>query len=165
MSSVTFNSVDFLDSRSVEQAVGILWAAHRQAKQCVELFGQSESEVREQFSLPRTFTLIDPNTDTIVNEQGEEVPPPTKIQPQGFYRGNTKEFIEAMENLISKHGSTTLEDTAQTMGISLDTARAFLRNAGRTNRAHKTGLSFAPRWNADKRCNDYLFKNAKEHKA
>jgi hypothetical protein len=157
-STVTFKNLDLLDSRSVEQAVGILWAAHRQAKQCVELFGQSEAEVREQFSRPRTFTLTDPNADTLLNEQGEEVPAPlpTKVQPKGFYKGTSKQLVEVMQERIAKNGSTTLEDAATVMGVTLDTARAFLRNAGRTNRARSTEFPFETRWNHDKGYNEYF---------
>lgn len=158
MSTVIFKNLDLLDSRSVEQAVGILWAAHRHAKQSVEMFGESEADVRERLAASRAFTLLDPNTETMVNEDGTEVlsPPPTKMHAQGFYRGNTRDLVAAMLARIDKHGSTTLEDTATDMGIPLDTARAFLRNAGRTDRAHGTELPFAPRWNADKGYNEYF---------
>ncbi len=156
--TTTFKSIDFLDSRSVEQAVGILWALHRHAKQSVELLGQSEAEVREQYARSRTFTLTDPNAATLLNEQGEEVPAPlpTKVQPKGFYKGTSKQLVEAMQERIAKNGSTTLEDAATVMGVTLDTARAFLRNAGRTNRARSTEFPFETRWNHDKGCNEYF---------
>lgn len=157
-STVTFKNLDLLDSRSVEQAVGILWAAHRHAKQSVEMFGESEAEVRERLARPRAFTLLDPNTEMTVEEDGTEVPAPvpTRMHAQGFYRGNTKGFVDTMLARIDKHGSTTLEDAATDLGITLDTARAFLRNAGRTDRAHGTELPFVPRWNHDKGYNDYV---------
>jgi len=158
MSTVTFKNLDLLDSRSVEQAVGTLWAAHRHAKQSVELFGESETEVRGRLAAPRAFTLLDPDTEATVEHNGTEVlsPPPTKTHTQGFYRGKTKDFVDAMLARIEKHGSATLEDAANDMGLTLDTARAFLRNAGRTNRAHDTELPFVPRWNADKGYNEYF---------
>jgi hypothetical protein len=157
-STVTFKNLDILDSRSVEQAAGILWAAHRHAKQSVELFGESEAEVRERLARPHTFTLHDTHAEVAVEDGGTVTPTsvPTKLHAQGFYRGNTRDLVDAMLTRIDKHGSATLEDTATDMGITLDTARAFLRNAGRTNRAHGTELPFVPRWNHDKGCNDYV---------
>ena len=158
MSTVTFKNLDLLDSRSIEQAAGILWAAHRHAKQSVELFGESEAEVRERLARPHAFTLNDPNAEVVVEDDGTVTPTPvpTKLHAQGFYRGKTKDFVDAMLARIEKHGSATVEDTANDMGLTLDSARAFLRNAGRTNRAHDTELPFVPRWNADKGYNEYF---------
>lgn len=157
-STVTFKNLDILDSRSVEQAVGILWALHRHAKQSVELLGEGEAEVRERLTHPHAFTLLDPNTNATVDDDGTVTPDPlpTKVQPQGFYKGTSKQLVEVMEERIAKNGSTTLEDTANVMGISLDTARAFLRNAGRTNRARGTEFPFETRWNHDKGYNEYF---------
>jgi hypothetical protein len=42
------------------------------------------------------------------------------------------------------------------MDPTLASAQAFLRNAGRTNRAHGTALPFVPQWNADKGYNEYF---------
>lgn len=160
MSTMTFKSIDPLDSRSIEQAVGILWAAHRHAKQSVEMFGESAAGVRERLArTPFTYTLPDVENEAVEEEDGTATstpPVPTKLHPHGFYRGNTKDLVDAMCNRIEKHGSTTLEDTATDMGTTLDTVRAFLRNAGRTDRAHGTELPFVPRWNHDKGCNDYI---------
>jgi hypothetical protein len=64
-STVTFKNLGFLDSRSIEQAAGILWAAHRHAKQSVEMFGESEAEVRERLARPHAFTLLDPGADQV----------------------------------------------------------------------------------------------------
>lgn len=182
MSTMTFKNLDLLDSRSVEQAVGILWAAHRHAKQAVELFGESEASVRERLArIPHTYTLLDVERTLDVgavrvgvelkgkNEAAVEekdgtvsvtVAVPTKLHAHGFYRGNTKEFVDTMLARIDKYGSTTLEDAATDLGVTLDTARAFLRNAGRTDRAHDTELPFVPRWNHDKGYNDYIARPA-----
>jgi hypothetical protein len=154
--TVTFKNVNLLDSRSVDHAVGILWELHRHAKQSVELLGHSEAEVREQYARTHTFTIVDPNANLTV-EDGEGVdldPVPTK--PQVFYRGSSKQLIEVMQERIAKNGMTTLEDSATVMGVTLDTARAFLRNAGRTNRAHGIGFPFEARWNHDKGYNEYF---------
>jgi hypothetical protein len=61
---------------------------------------------------------------------------------------------------IAKQGSTTLEDAATEAGISLDTARAYLRNAGRTAAAHKVALPVAPKWDHEKGRNDYAASGA-----
>jgi len=165
MSTMTFKNLDLLDSRSVEQAVGILWAAHRHAKQAVELFGESEASVRERLArFLHTYTLLDVENEAAVEEKdgtvSVTVAVPTKLHAHGFYRGNTKEFVDTMNARIDKYGSTTLEDAATDLGVTLDTARAFLRNAGRTDRAHDTELPFVPRWNHDKGYNDDIARPA-----
>lgn len=74
----------------------------------------------------------------------------------GIYGKTTRAFLEMMLSQIAKHGSTTLEDAATGAGISLDTARAYLRNAGRTAGAYKVMLPVKPKWNTAARCNDYV---------
>ena len=161
MSTMTFKNLDPLDSRSVEQAVGILWAAHHHAKQAVELFGESEASVRERLArIPHTYTLLDVENEAAVEEKDGTVSVNVAVPTKLFYRGNTKEFVNTMLARIDKYGSTTLEDAATELGITLDTARAFLRNAGRTDRAHGTELPLVPRWNHDKGYNDYLARPA-----
>lgn len=160
MGSVTFKDVDFLDSRTIENAVRLLWAIHRHAKYSVELFGEPEEEVRERHEKHRTYSVrLD---ETLLDEEGKEVyaPVPTKIIPQGFYRGNTKDLIEKMLEKIEQNGSTTLEEVAREMSITLDTARAFLRNAGRTSRAHKAELPFLARWDVSRSRNEYTRRDA-----
>ena len=170
MGSVTFNGIDFLDSRSVEHAAGLLWAVHRNAKISVELLRQKEQEVRDTVNnRDRTFSMDFITLDEVLlePETGKEIlhQTPTRMIPQGYYRGNSKELVETMCEKIQKHGSVTLEETAEVMGITVDTARAFLRNAGRTNRAHGTEFPFAPQWDSLKRCNDYVFRDADDRGA
>lgn len=71
------------------------------------------------------------------------------------YGKMTRAFLEVMLARIDKCGSTTLEDAAADANISLDTARAYLRNAGRTASAHKVTLPVRPEWQPDMGCNTY----------
>ena len=71
------------------------------------------------------------------------------------YGKMTRAFLEVMLARIDKCGSTTLEDAAADASISLDTARAYLRNAGRTASAHKVALPVRPEWQPDMGCNTY----------
>jgi len=74
----------------------------------------------------------------------------------GIYGKTTRAFLQQMLARIDAQGSTTLEDVSTDMGIGLDTARAYLRNAGRTASAHKVSLPVAPKWDHEKGRNDYV---------
>lgn len=83
---------------------------------------------------------------------------PTSAQEEalGIYGKTTRSFLEAMLARIDAQGSTTLEEVATDMGITLDTARAYLRNGGRTASAYKVSLPVAPKWDHEKGRNDYV---------
>ena len=72
-----------------------------------------------------------------------------------IYGRTTRAFLRKMLERIHAHGSTTLEDAAADANISLDTARAYLRNAGRTASALKVTLPVRPEWQPDMGCNTY----------
>jgi hypothetical protein len=72
-----------------------------------------------------------------------------------IYGKMTRAFLEVLLARIDKCGSTTLEDAAADANISLETARAYLRNAGRTAAAHKVALPVIPEWQPDMGCNTY----------
>ena len=72
-----------------------------------------------------------------------------------IYGKTTRAFLRKMLERIHAHGSTTLEDAAADANISLDTARAYLRNAGRTASALKVTLPVRPEWQPDMGCNTY----------
>ena len=88
----------------------------------------------------------------------DEVDTARPSQPEDtlvVYGKMTRAFLEVMLARIEKYGSTTLEDAAADANISLDTARAYLRNAGRTASAHKVALPVKPEWQPDMGCNVY----------
>jgi hypothetical protein len=88
----------------------------------------------------------------------DEVDTTRPSQPEdtlAVYGRMTRAFLEVMLARIEKCGSTTLEDAAADANISLDTARAYLRNAGRTASAHKVALPVKPEWQPDMGCNTY----------
>ena len=72
-----------------------------------------------------------------------------------IYGGTTRTFLETMLGLIQRDGKTTLVVVASEMNISRDTARAYLRNAGRTAAARKVLLPVLPTWNHESGCNEY----------
>lgn len=74
----------------------------------------------------------------------------------GIYGKTTRTLLQTMLARIRAQGSTTLEEAATDMGVSLDTARANLRNAGRTAAAYKVSLPVAPKWDHEKGRNDYV---------
>jgi hypothetical protein len=67
----------------------------------------------------------------------------------------TRAFLDEMVSAIRANGGVTLEDAAAKHGINLDTARAFIRNAGRTAKARGVALPVKPTWDHDKGCNVY----------
>ena len=81
---------------------------------------------------------------------------PSLEEALGIYGKTTRAFLQQTLGRIDAQGSTTLEDVATDMGISLDTARAYLRNAGRTASAHKVPLPVKPKWDHEKGRNDYV---------
>lgn len=96
-------------------------------------------------------------TIDFAGEAGGVSPAPVApADPLALYGGNTRRFLEVMLARIEKFGSTTLEDAAKDASITLDTARAYLRNAGRTASAHKVTLPVKPQWQHDMGCNTYI---------
>ena len=81
---------------------------------------------------------------------------PSHEEALGIYGKTTRAFLQQMLARIDAQGSTTLEDVSTDMGIGLDTARAYLRNAGRTASAYKVSLPVAPKWDHEKGRNDYV---------
>ena len=99
-------------------------------------------------------------TDTFIDLKEMDPADPLAIEDRGnitLYGKTTRAFLEHMMARIKAQGSTTLEEVATDMGITLDTARAYLRNAGRTASAHKVSLPVAPKWNHEKGRNDYVW--------
>jgi len=67
----------------------------------------------------------------------------------------TRAFLDEMVSAIRSKGGVTLEEAAALHGINLDTARAFIRNAGRTAKARGASLPVKPTWNHELGCNVY----------
>jgi hypothetical protein len=107
-----------------------------------------------------TDVNIDFSELDVVSLGGPECPPTavssgSREDMLAIYGKMTRTFLEVMLSRIEKCGSTTLEDAAADANISLDTARAYLRNAGRTASAHKATFPVKPEWQHDMRCNVY----------
>lgn len=71
------------------------------------------------------------------------------------FGGRTRAFLDEMVSAIRANGGVTLEDAAAQHGIGIDTARAFIRNAGRTAKARGASLPVKPNWDVLKGCNVY----------
>lgn len=106
----------------------------------------------------RTLDLIPMHATDEMPAGTDEVPRVPSVPQEaklGIYGKTTRLFLQSMLTRITNEGSTTLEEVAHEMNISLDTARAYLRNAGRTAGAYKTLLPVKPVWNHERGCNDY----------
>lgn len=139
----TLRGLDLLDADQVEVACGILRARHRQA--LMERSANGEPAARATIAARPTANLM-PTVDA---------PPPS--DPTGPFQGQTRAFLDRMVDTIRNRGSVTLEDAAAAHGIEVETARAYIRNAGRTAKAHGVALPVVPKWDADKGCNIYGF--------
>ena len=73
-----------------------------------------------------------------------------------FYKGQTRTLLDTMLARIKQNGSTTLSEAANDMNVTLDVARAYLRNAGRAAAARECPLPVQPKWNTTLGCNDYV---------
>lgn len=134
--NVTLTNIDFQDSFSVQRAIDILRHLEHMS---IMLIGASEHMTfNVAYELPEEPEKFSLGNDTLA-----------------IYGKTTRHFIEAMLDRIRKNGSVTLEEVADDENISVETARAYLRNAGRTAAAHKVTLPFKPVWNHDKGVNDY----------
>lgn len=106
----------------------------------------------------RTLDLIPMHATDEVPAGTDEVPRVPSVPQEaklGIYGKTTKLFLQSMLDRIAQNGSVTLEEVASETGIGIDTARAYLRNAGRTAGAYKTLLPVKPVWNHERGCNDY----------
>lgn len=155
--TLTLANLDLLDPKAVDHALGVIRALHRMAKTRVELFREDEAAVRADLAV-RKITLsdqaeLDREADdaSTVGEVTQTIAAP--VAP--VYGAKTRAFLDEMLNTIRANGGVTLEDAAAKHGIGIDTARAFIRNAGRTAKAHGAVLPVKPNWDADKGCNVY----------
>ena len=140
--NVTLTNLDLTDTAHLSHAVAALNAY---AALSPDLLLGVES-IRLDF---RTVDLIPMNAPMAPS------PVFTGTTSLGIYGKTTRAFLDTMLSRISKYGSTTLEDAAKEAGISLDTARAYLRNAGRTASAYKVALPVKPEWQHDTGRNTY----------
>ena len=140
--NVTLTNIDLTDTAHLSHAVAALNAY---AALSPDLLLGVES-IRLDF---RTVDLIPMNAPMAPS------PVFTGTTSLGIYGKTTRAFLDTMLSRISKYGSTTLEDAAKEAGISLDTARAYLRNAGRTASAYKVALPVKPEWQHDTGRNTY----------
>ena len=107
----------------------------------------------------RTLDLVPMHAaEDVPADMGHDAPKASSSTPKAMhvkYGKTTRTFLHSMLTRIEKGGTTTLEEVAHEMNISLDTARAYLRNAGRTAAAYKVPLPVKPVWNHERGCNDY----------
>lgn len=74
------------------------------------------------------------------------------------FSGKGRPFLLVMLTMIKHHREITLEQAASEYNISTETARAFLRNAGRTALSHGIQLPFRARWDIVAGCNRYSLR-------
>lgn len=84
---------------------------------------------------------------------------PVKVPALDYrFNGKARPFLLSMLKMIVHCQEITLEQAATGFGISTETARAFLRNAGRTALSYKIELPFRARWDISAGCNRYTLK-------
>jgi hypothetical protein len=141
--NITFENIDLTDSVHVEHAV---------------------SSLRAYAALP-PLLLHDTRSVTVDFGNGNLLSsgaPAVPNDPLTIYGKTTRTFLEIMLGRIRQDGKTTLETVASDMKVPLDTARAYLRNAGRTAGAYKVSLPVAPTWNPESGCNEYTLVESAE---
>lgn len=146
-------NLDLLDADHVEMACGILRARHRQATMQLNLFGWDEARVRADIAARPSASLVPMSGLQPVDEPAVDTA--TEQGVSALFQGQTRAFLERMIDTIRSKGGVTLEDAAALHGIGVDTARAYIRNAGRTAKAHTVAVPVKPTWDHDKGCNVY----------
>lgn len=145
--NITLKNIDLTDQQHYEHVSEALVELKKYASLApLALLGVTEVSI--DFSAAGAVTMEGPYPSPIVSDAPE-------VNHLAVFHGNTRRFLEVMLARIDKCGSTTLEDAAADANISLDTARAYLRNAGRTASAHKVTLPVRPEWQPDMGCNTY----------
>ena len=144
--NITLANIDLQNPDHVEHAIGSL---------------------RAYASIPAAFLSTMSSVTLSFDGVDTTMPPAAAVDPScavpnleeklGIYGKTTRALLQRMIALAaaSERGTVTLEEVAADMGISLDTARANLRNAGRTASAYKVSLPLLPAWNAEKGHNEY----------
>jgi hypothetical protein len=136
--NITFQNIDLTDSINLQHALSSLRA----------YADLSPVLLRDMSSLTIDFGSI----NTVASEKPSSSVP---HDPLAIYGKTTRAFLETMLLLIQRDGKTSLESVATHIGVSLYTARAYLRNAGRTAAAHKVSLPVMPTWNHESGYNEY----------
>ena len=142
--NITFQNIDLTDTMNVEHAISTLRAY---AALPVGLLRETSS-ITVDFGSIKSLASEEPSS---YNNDPHDL---------DVYGKTTRAFLETMLLLIQRDGKTTLESVATHMGISLDTARAYLRNAGRTAAAHKVSLPVVPTWSHESGYNQYTLQSS-----
>jgi len=141
--NITFQNIDLTDSINLHHAISTLRA----------YADLSPALLRDMSSLTIDFG----NINALASEEPSSYVP---HDPLAIYGKTTRAFLETMLLLIQRDGKTSLESVATHMGVSLDTSRAYLRNAGRTAAAHKVSLPVVPTWNHGSGYNEYALPSS-----
>ena len=143
--NITLANIDLQNPNHVEHAIGSL---------------------RAYASIPAAF--LSTMTDITLSFDGGDTTMTSRDAVEGaeedrlgIYGKTTRTLLQTMLARAKTQGSTTLEEAATDMGVSLDTVRANLRNAGRTAAAYKVSLPLTPMWNAEKGHNEYHIAGVK----
>lgn len=141
MGTITIVGVDVTNPEDIDRAVGVLRSLNQRAKA-----RGTHDDVLVEFDHGVAMIEFTPR---------DEVPGATAHLAGMVYGKKTREFLDRMVATIRVNGGVTLEDAAAQHGIGIETARAFIRNAGRTAKAHGATLPVKPTWDHDRGCNVY----------
>jgi hypothetical protein len=147
--TATILNIDPLSQASITRAIEVLKALHDVATTRVNTFGEDPNIVRAELA---EFHVSLPESEAPA--ESTPIAAPTSDDP--VFGPKIHAFFTAMMNLIRQtRAPVTLEEVAAKENIDIETARAFLRNAGRTVKAKGLSLPVKRSWDADKRCNLY----------
>lgn len=151
--TATILNIDPLNPASITRAIEVLKALHGVATTRVNTFGENPNIVLAELA---EFNVTLPESEAPAESAPIAAQPPAPAAEDPVFGPKIRMFFFAMANLIRQTGSpVTLEEVAAKEGIGIETARAFLRNAGRTAKARGVNLPVKRTWNADKGCNYY----------
>lgn len=141
MGTITIVGVDVTNLEDIDRTVGVLRSLNQRAKA-----RGTHDDVLVEFD----------NGVAMVEFVSPDEAPESTVQLVGLVYGKkTREFLDRMVTTIRSNGGVTLEEAAEQHGIGIETARAFIRNAGRTAKAHGAALPVKPTWDHDRGCNVY----------
>ena len=155
--TATILNIDPLNPASITRAIEVLKALHGVATTRVNTFGENPNIVRAELA---EFNVTLPESEAPAESAPIAAPAAAPIAAPAaddpVFGPKIRAFFTAMMNLIRQtRAPVTLEEVAANEGIGIETARAFLRNAGRTAKARGATLPVKRTWNADKGCNYY----------
>lgn len=133
--TITLVGLDVTDPTDLDRAATVIRSLHHRAK-------DRTGDVRIEFDNGVAVVEFTSKVDAAPSVGADVI--------EVVYGAKTQSFLDSMVATIRYRGETTLEEAAQAHGISIDTARAYIRNAGRTSKARGVPMPIKSRWDTDR---------------